>query len=47
MLSTGDLTDPERPLNPDREIVYRIKELAPDVTGLRLGQRVGVPWFMP
>lgn len=41
----GDLSHPKLPLIPGHEIVGRITELAPDVTGLRLGQRVGVPWL--
>lgn len=41
----GDLRHPKLPLIPGHEIVGRITELAPDVTGLRLGQRVGVPWL--
>lgn len=41
----GDLSHPKLPLIPGHEIVGRITELAPGVTGLRLGQRVGVPWL--
>ena len=41
----GDLPHPKLPLIPGHEIVGRITELAPGVTGLRLGQRVGVPWL--
>jgi len=41
----GDLTEPSLPLIPGHEIVGRIDALGPGVTGLSLGQRVGVPWL--
>jgi propanol-preferring alcohol dehydrogenase len=41
----GELTAPRLPLVPGHEIVGRIAELGPDVQGLTVGQRVGVPWL--
>ncbi|SLN37130.1 Alcohol dehydrogenase [Roseovarius litorisediminis] len=41
----GDLKKPVFPLIPGHEIVGRITETGPDVRGLTLGQRVGVPWL--
>ncbi|MEM1428323.1 MAG: zinc-dependent alcohol dehydrogenase family protein [Pseudomonadota bacterium] len=41
----GDLTEPALPLIPGHEIVGRILELGAHVDGLRVGQRVGVPWL--
>ncbi|MBS7538980.1 zinc-dependent alcohol dehydrogenase family protein [Ancylobacter lacus] len=41
----GDLPDPMLPIIPGHEIVGRIEALGPGVTGLRPGQRVGVPWL--
>lgn len=41
----GDLQDPKLPLIPGHEIVGRIAEIGPKVEGLKLGQRVGVPWL--
>ena len=41
----GDLTTPRLPLVPGHEIVGRITAMGPDVSGLALGQRVGVPWL--
>jgi alcohol dehydrogenase, propanol-preferring len=41
----GELPDPVLPLIPGHEIVGRIDALGPDVAGLRLGQRVGIPWL--
>ncbi|MFO7921465.1 MAG: alcohol dehydrogenase catalytic domain-containing protein, partial [Nioella sp.] len=41
----GQLTDPKQPLIPGHEIVGRIAELGPGVSGFSLGQRVGVPWL--
>lgn len=41
----GDLKNPVLPLIPGHEIVGRITETGPDVRGLSLGQRVGVPWL--
>jgi alcohol dehydrogenase, propanol-preferring len=44
-VTDGDLPDPRLPLIPGHEIVGRIDALGPGVTGLELGQRVGVPWL--
>jgi len=41
----GDLTEPKLPLVPGHEIVGRITALGPEVTGLAVGDRVGVPWL--
>ena len=41
----GDLTEPNLPLVPGHEVVGRIAELGPEVSGLTVGQRVGVPWL--
>ncbi len=41
----GDLTDARLPLIPGHEVVGRIAALGPGVTGLAVGQRVGVPWL--
>ena len=41
----GELSSPRLPLIPGHEIVGRISALGSAVSGLRLGQRVGVPWL--
>lgn len=41
----GELALPRLPLVPGHEIVGRVSELGAGVNGLRLGQRVGVPWL--
>lgn len=41
----GELAFPGRPLVPGHEVVGRIAAIGPGVAGLRLGQRVGVPWL--
>ena len=41
----GELPDPQVPIIPGHEIVGRIDELGPDVTGLTVGERVGIPWL--
>ena len=41
----AELKDPVLPLIPGHEIVGRIMEIGRDVTGLEVGQRVGVPWL--
>jgi len=41
----GELPDPRVPIIPGHEIVGRIDELGPGVTGLALGERVGIPWL--
>lgn len=41
----GDLQQPKLPLIPGHEIVGRIAELGAEVSGLSVGQRVGVPWL--
>lgn len=40
----GDLKDPLLPLVPGHEIVGRVEALGSGVSGLEIGQRVGVPW---
>lgn len=41
----GDLAHPKLPLVPGHEIVGRITDLGSDVSGLAIGERVGVPWL--
>ncbi len=41
----GDLPHPKLPIIPGHEIVGRVDALGEGVTGLRLGERVGVPWL--
>lgn len=41
----GDLPNPVLPIIPGHEIVGRIDAIGPDVEGLRLGERVGIPWL--
>ena len=44
-LIDGELPDPLLPIIPGHEIVGRISALGGGVTGLHIGQRVGVPWL--
>ncbi|CAM3110556.1 alcohol dehydrogenase, propanol-preferring [Paracoccus aminovorans] len=41
----GELPQPRVPIVPGHEIVGRIDALGPGIQGLRLGQRVGIPWL--
>jgi propanol-preferring alcohol dehydrogenase len=41
----GELPDPNVPIIPGHEIVGRIDALGSGVEGLRLGERVGIPWL--
>src|SRR5689334_1531798 len=41
----GELTEPKLPLIPGHEIVGIVEQLGAAVTGLRVGDRVGVPWL--
>lgn len=41
----GDLPDPALPIVPGHEVVGRIDALGAGVEGLRIGERVGVPWL--
>ncbi|GLR67892.1 alcohol dehydrogenase [Acidocella aquatica] len=41
----GELAHPKRPVIPGHEIVGRIDVLGEGVEGLRLGERVGIPWL--
>jgi propanol-preferring alcohol dehydrogenase len=41
----GDLPNPKSPIIPGHEIVGRIEAIGPGVSGLSLGERVGVPWL--
>jgi len=41
----GELPDPTWPIIPGHEIVGRIDALGPGVAGLRVDQRVGIPWL--
>jgi propanol-preferring alcohol dehydrogenase len=41
----GELARPRLPTVPGHEIVGRIDAMGPGVTGLEIGERVGVPWL--
>ena len=41
----GELPDPKVPIIPGHEIVGRIELLGAGVTGLSVGERVGIPWL--
>ena len=41
----GELPERRRPVIPGHQVVGRVTELGTDVTGLSLGQRVGVAWL--
>jgi len=41
----GELPSPRLPLVPGHEIVGRVEALGDAVTGMHIGQRVGVPWL--
>jgi propanol-preferring alcohol dehydrogenase len=41
----GELPDPKVPIVPGHEIIGRIDALGTGVEGLRLGERVGIPWL--
>ncbi|MEO8615003.1 MAG: zinc-dependent alcohol dehydrogenase family protein [Luteolibacter sp.] len=41
----GELPDPKIPIIPGHEIVGRIDALGTGVEGLRIGERVGIPWL--
>jgi alcohol dehydrogenase, propanol-preferring len=41
----GDLPNPKLPVIPGHEIVGRIDALGEGVIGLRIGERVGIPWL--
>jgi alcohol dehydrogenase, propanol-preferring len=41
----GELPDPKLPLIPGHQIVGRVEALGEGVTGVGLGDRVGVPWL--
>jgi len=41
----GELPDARSPVIPGHEIVGVVADLGPDVEGLRVGDRVGVPWL--
>ena len=41
----GELPDPMLPIIPGHEIVGRIDRLGSGVAGLRVGERVGIPWL--
>jgi propanol-preferring alcohol dehydrogenase len=41
----GELPGPRLPIIPGHEIVGRIDALGPGVQGLKLGERVGIPWL--
>jgi propanol-preferring alcohol dehydrogenase len=41
----GELPDAKLPIIPGHEIVGRVDAIGPGVQGLRLGERVGIPWL--
>jgi alcohol dehydrogenase, propanol-preferring len=41
----GELPNPQTPIIPGHEIVGRIDAMGESVEGLRLGERVGIPWL--
>ncbi len=41
----GELPHPKLPIVPGHEIVGRIDAIGPDVEGLEIGMRVGIPWL--
>jgi propanol-preferring alcohol dehydrogenase len=41
----GELPNPVLPIIPGHEIIGRIEALGAGVTGMRIGERVGVPWL--
>lgn len=41
----GELSNPKMPIIPGHEIVGRIDAIGPGVDGLRIGERVGIPWL--
>lgn len=41
----GDLPDPKLPIVPGHEIVGRVEGIGPGVTGVKEGERVGIPWL--
>jgi propanol-preferring alcohol dehydrogenase len=41
----GDLPDPKSPIIPGHEIVGRIDAMGQGVSGLAMGERVGIPWL--
>ena len=41
----GELPDPKLPIIPGHEIVGRITMIGSGVEGLRVGERVGIPWL--
>jgi propanol-preferring alcohol dehydrogenase len=41
----GELPNPETPIIPGHEIVGRIDAIGSGVEGLRIGERVGIPWL--
>ena len=45
MWSTASCPQPRLPIVPGHEIVGRVDALGAGVDGLRLGERVGVPWL--
>jgi len=44
-IQDGDLTQPKLPLVLGHQVVGTVEGVGSDVTGLRVGDRVGVPWL--
>lgn len=43
-LVDGELPNPKTPIIPGHEIIGRVDAIGPGVQGLRIGERVGIPW---
>lgn len=41
----GELANPKLPLIPGHEIVGQIEQIGLEVTGFKVGQRIGIPWL--
>jgi propanol-preferring alcohol dehydrogenase len=41
----GELAAPQVPIIPGHEIVGRVNAIGPNVEGLQIGERVGIPWL--
>ena len=41
----GDIVPPAYPIIPGHQVVGHVEALGPEVSGWRIGDRVGIPWF--
>ena len=44
-IADGDLIEADLPIVPGHEIIGSVSALGPDVTGVKKGDLVGVPWL--